>query len=225
MIDVLIVEDDPMVAELNKKYLQMIPGFKFVGQAHNGEEALKVISQKQISLILLDLFMPNINGLELLKQIRNDYPAIDIIMVTAARNTDSIQTALRLGVIDYIVKPFTFERLRTALFTYQERLRLLSSHAEFDQSELDQGIFSKPAEQNNKLPKGIDAETLDRVKAVIIDYGTAFTVADLVPLIELSRISLKKYIDYLDVSGELQSHLVYSAVGRPARMYLWQNKV
>ena len=117
MIEVLIVEDDPMVAELNKKYLQMISGFNLIANVNNGEQALHFIHDNHIDLILLDVFMPKLNGLELLQHIRISYPKIDIIMVTAACNTADIQTALRLGVIDYIVKPFTFERLRTALIS------------------------------------------------------------------------------------------------------------
>ena len=108
MVEVLIVEDDPMVAQLNKKYLQMLPGFNLASVVSNGEQALHFIHDNHIDLLLLDVFMPKLNGLELLKYIRISYPKIDIIMVTAACNTNDIQTALRLGVIDYIVKPFTF---------------------------------------------------------------------------------------------------------------------
>ncbi|XKM12824.1 response regulator [Orbaceae bacterium ac157xtp] len=222
MIDVLVVEDDPMVAELNKNYLQMIPGFKLVGQVNNGEEALMFIADNLVSLILLDLYIPKLDGIELLKHIRTSYPNIDIIMVTAARNTESIQAALRLGVIDYIVKPFTFDRLRTALLSYQERVRLLNSSSEFDQISLDNQLLSKSTNTNHKLPKGIDAETLKTVKEVLSTHNKPFAISDIVPLINLSRISLKKYIDYLSEIGELQSHLVYLSVGRPARIYVLQ---
>lgn len=220
MIDVLIVEDDPMVTELNKKYLQMITGFRLIGQASNGEQALQIITEQPVSLILLDLFMPKIDGLELLKRIRHHHPTIDIIMVTADRSAESIQSALRLGVIDYIVKPFTFDRLRTALNTYRERLRLLSSCNELDQTALDNRIFSKALIQDKTLPKGIDIETLNKVRSVITHYGQSFTVSDLLPFIDLSRISLKKYIDYLEESCELESYLSYPAIGRPARIYV-----
>ncbi|QIQ21347.1 response regulator [Zophobihabitans entericus] len=219
MIDVLIVEDDPMVAELNRKYLQMIPGFKLVGQVSDGEEALHYIHDNHVSLLLLDVFMPKMDGLKLLQHIRTSYPKIDIIMVTAACNTSDIQTALRLGVIDYIVKPFTFGRFRTALLSYQERVRLLSSTEILDQKQLDSRIFAKATEHTKTLPKGIDSETLKIVQEVINSYNGDFSMSDIVPLINLSRISLKKYIDHLEEAGELESYLAYLSVGRPVRVY------
>lgn len=219
MINVLIVEDDPMVAELNKKYLQMITGFKLVGQVKNGEEALHFIHDNPVSLLLLDVYMPKLNGLELLQHIRTSYPKIDIIMVTAACDSDSIQAALRLGVIDYMVKPFTFKRFRTALITYQERLRLLSSSDILDQKQLDNRIFSQVNTTSNDFPKGIELNTLETVRTLIENYSADFAMSDLVPLSTLSRISLKKYINYLEESGELASYLTYLAVGRPVRRY------
>ncbi|OCG65965.1 hypothetical protein A9G39_07550 [Gilliamella sp. Imp1-6] len=223
MVDVLIVEDDPMVAELNKKYVQMVPGFNLVANVSNGEQALHRIHDNHIDLILLDVFMPKLNGLELLQHIRISYPKIDIIMVTAACKTNEIQAALRLGVIDYIVKPFTFERLRTALVSYQERVRLLSSSKILNQHQLDDRIFAKPTTHNTGLPKGIDNLTLQKVREVIIQYNCDFSMSDIVELISLSRISLKKYLDYLEELGELKSHLTYLSIGRPVKRYIYQN--
>ncbi|MBI0094083.1 two-component system response regulator DcuR [Gilliamella apicola] len=222
MIEVLIVEDDPMVAELNKKYLQMISGFNLIANVNNGEQALHFIHDNHIDLILLDVFMPKLNGLELLQHIRISYPQIDIIMVTAACNTGDIQTALRLGVIDYIVKPFTFERLRTALISYQERIRLLSSSKILNQHQLDDRIFAKPTIHYKNLPKGIDSQTLKKVREVIISYNNEFSMSDIVELISLSRISLKKYLDYLEELGELESYLTYLSIGRPVKRYIYQ---
>lgn len=224
MINVLIVEDDPMVAELNKKYLQMISGFKLIGQVSNGEDALHFIHDNPVSLLLLDVYMPKLNGLELLQHIRTSYPEIDIIMVTAARDSSSIQAALRLGVIDYLVKPFTFKRFRTALVSYQERLRLLNSTDNLDQTLLDNRIFSQPLETTNCLPKGIEADTLATVRQLVEQLPNEFTMSDLDQLSPLSRISLKKYINYLAESGELESYLAYLSVGRPVRKYSLKNQ-
>lgn len=218
-IDVLIVEDDPMVAELNKSYLQMVHGFQLIGVVPNGEEALKIIQQQPVSLLLLDVFMPKMDGLKLLRQIRMKYPKTDIIMVTAARQTQDIQTALGLGVIDYIVKPFTFERFQMALTAYKERVRILSSENELDQALLDKNFLSKAVAVHEHLPKGIDAQTLKTVQEAIVAHGKDFTVNDIVPAVGLSRISLKKYVDYLEESGSLKSTMFYPAVGRPSKKY------
>lgn len=222
MVEVLIVEDDPMVAQLNKKYLQMLPGFNLASVVSNGEQALHFIHDNHIDLLLLDVFMPKLNGLELLKYIRISYPKIDIIMVTAACNTNDIQTALRLGVIDYIVKPFTFQRFRTALISYQERVRLLSSSEILNQDQLDDRIFTKHVNPSTRLPKGIDSQTLQSVREVIANYKKDFSMSDIVELISLSRISVKKYLDYLEELGEIESHLTYLPIGRPVKRYVYQ---
>ncbi len=218
-IKVLIAEDDPMVAELNKSYLQMIHGFELVGVVSNGEEALRLIQETPVSLVLLDVFMPGMDGLKLLRQIKMNQPEVDIIMVTAARQTQDIQTALGLGVIDYIVKPFTFERFQMALTTYKERVRILSSEPELNQTLLDKNFLSSKVALHDHLPKGVDSQTLKTVREAIITHGKEFTMNDIVPIVGLSRISLKKYVDYLEETGLLKSTLFYPAVGRPSKKY------
>lgn len=219
MITVLIVEDDPMVAELNKNYLAAAGGFTLAGIAANGEEALAVLEDHPgIALVLLDVFMPRLDGLGLLAEIRRRFQHVDIIMVTAARTTEDIQAALRLGVIDYIVKPFTFERFQTALHSYSERVRLLHSSRELSQDILDKRIFAarKPTQL---LPKGIDEHTLHMVRRAIAGQVGSFSIKDLVGATAISRVSLKKYVDYLQERGELESTLHYPAMGRPVTMY------
>lgn len=219
-IKVLIVEDDPMVAALNKNYLHMIPGFQLVGVVTNGEDAQEFVKKNKVDLLLLDVFMPKMNGLKLLQNIKKQKPDVDVMMVTAARQSSDIQMALRLGVIDYIVKPFTFERFQTALITYKERVRILSSEGELDQALLDGKLLAKKAEEvNDSYPKGIDVNTLKMVVDAIQLYGVDFTVNEMMPLIGLSRISLKKYLDYLEQIGFLTSSLSYPVVGRPSKKY------
>ncbi|MGL4668357.1 MAG: response regulator, partial [Saezia sp.] len=133
--------------------------------------------------------------------------------------TSDIQTALGLGVIDYIVKPFTFERFQMALTSYKERMRILSSEQELDQALLDTNFLAKKVVTHDHLRKGIDRQTLKTVQEAIMAYGQEFTINDIVPVIGLSRISLKKYVDYLEESGLLKSTLFYPAVGRPSKKY------
>ena len=219
MLHVLIVEDDPMVAAINTTYLERTEGFFLAGVARNGAEALAFLEKTPVSLVLLDVFMPHMDGFALLKELRERHPFVDVIMVTAARTGADIQKALRLGVIDYIVKPFTLARFQAALFAYQERLRLLREADELDQEQLDSGIFKAAQPPVAGLPKSIDAVTLQRVREVIVAWEGDFSIKDIVPLAGISRVSLKKYLEHLEKLGEIRSSLVYMPVGRPVTMY------
>lgn len=218
MLTVLIVEDDPMVAAINRKYLEMTEGFALAGVAANGEQALRFLESSEVSLVLLDVFMPKLDGLSLLRDIRERHSTVDVIMVTAARSGADIQTALRLGVIDYIVKPFTLARFQAALLAYKERLRLLDDDGELDQSQLDRRLFIH-SEESKGLPKGIDPGTLDLVRQAICGLADDFSVKELVPLTGISRVSLKKYLEHLEAAGEISAALQYLPVGRPVTVY------
>jgi Response regulator of citrate/malate metabolism len=220
MLNVLIVEDDPMVAAINRQYLEKTEGFSFAGAVARGSDALDFLCKTQVSLVLLDVFMPGLDGLSLLKEIRKNHPAVDVVMVTAARSSADIQTALRLGVIDYIVKPFTFERFQTALIAYRERMRLLHSEEELSQEILDKRIL--PAKQQPAPhSKNIDSATLKLVCGVLAGLEGEFNSKDVVPLVGISRVSLKKYLEHLEAEGLIRSRLVYMPVGRPVTTYCW----
>ena len=120
MINVLIVEDDPMVAEFNKRYLNQVEGFKLKAVARSFEEAIEVLKTKDIQLILLDIFMPGLSGLELLSQIRKTDSEVDVIIVSAACDIQTIKKALKYGAVDYLIKPFEFERFNSALICLQK---------------------------------------------------------------------------------------------------------
>ncbi|MCX8992111.1 response regulator [Citrobacter portucalensis] len=218
MIKVLVVEDDPMVAELNKGFLRMIDGFVLTGTINNGIDALTFIEKNEIELLLLDVFMPGLDGLNLLKEVRIRFPNVDVIMVTAARSGDDIQAALRLGAIDYVIKPFIFERFQSALINYRERARLLADEAELSQAVIDGRIFAKEI-RIHKVPKGIEQETLARIREIVRQQLKPFDVQTLVPVVKLSRISLKKYLDYMVETGDLYSELAYRRQGRPVTLY------
>ena len=218
MLNVLIVEDDPMVAEINKSYLEMSEGFCLAGIVSNGGDALSFLEKASVSLLLLDVFMPHMDGLTLLREVRERHPSVDVIMVTAARSGEDIEAALRLGVIDYIVKPFTLSRFQAALMAYGERVRLLRAEENLNQDQLDTRIFTKK-ELPQSLPKGIDAATLQLVRETLTSYPGEFCIKDIVPLVGISRVSLKKYLEYLTAEGSLTGTLVYMPVGRPVTKY------
>lgn len=218
MIQVLIVEDDPMVAELNRRYLAKIEGFQVKGVAGSYRQALECLSTDKIDLVLVDIFMPGMNGLELLAKIREVGHGVDVIMVTAARDADSVKQALRLGAVDYLIKPFEFERLAMALQKYKARVDAIHSRELVCQRDIDAQFLERP--MRGSLPKGLDKNTLQMIKTMIDKSGAAFTIEELAKQAGISRVTLRKYLDYLVDSGRLTIELVYGPVGRPVNRYV-----
>ena len=221
MINVLIVEDDPMVAELNKHYLEQVEGFVLVGMVSNGAEALEFLNTNQVTLILLDTFMPIVDGMELLHNIRQLDHSIDIIMITAARDSVSIQNSLRQGVVDYLVKPFHFERLYAALIAYRDRIQLIQDSTVLNQNEIDRRILSKGELPVGDLPKGLERDTLNSILTQAKLFPTSFTTEEMAKCVGISRVSVRKYLTFLKETGTLQGKLIYRAVGRPVTTFCY----
>lgn len=227
MIEVLIIEDDPMVAEINRSFLSKIPSFHAISIVNNGADAWKYLEKHpgKVNLILLDVFMPKMDGFAFLKKLKHSHPDIDVIMITAAQSGKDVKKALNHGVVDYIIKPFTFERMALALNTYKNRLEILSDSESVDQSVLDKGIFQqKPTTASAALPKGIDKQTLAKVKDLAARQKGQFSTQELAEQIDISRISLKKYLNFLEDRGIIKGTLDYRAKGRPVLLYRYMLK-
>ena len=137
MIQVMIVEDDPMVAQLNKRYVEQMEGFTPSSLSKTANEALSTLASTKIDLILLDVYMPGINGIEFLKLVREQSQDVDVILITASSEINQIQQALRLGAIDYLIKPFEFDRFQEALLKYKRNYYKLNDKEQMNQKELD----------------------------------------------------------------------------------------
>ncbi|WP_181350336.1 response regulator [Thalassobacillus sp. CUG 92003] len=223
MINVLIVEDDPMVAQLNQRYVEKMHEFNISGIAENTDEALECIAHTAIDLILLDVYMPGLNGIEFLGRIREQNQDIDVILITAASDVEKIQQSLRLGAVDYLIKPFEFERFQQALLYYKDNYHTLAQKQQVNQHELDQ-LFKK--ENGNEaagtgehaLPKGLTRNTLHIINTVILSNRTAFSTEDVAAAVNISRVSVRKYLKFLSEIGYLEETLIYG-VGRPIYQY------
>jgi two-component system, CitB family, response regulator MalR len=223
MIKVLIVEDDPMVAEFNRRYLKEMNGFFLSGIVHNVGDAKEFLNIEKVNLILLDVYMPGTNGLELLHFIREQKMAVDVILITAAADAEKIQTALRLGAVDYLIKPFEFERFNQALMQYKEKYAFFEKKQVFNQEELDDRLLhcdQRPSgEAINDLPKGLTSSTLQNIIHVIKSKeGSLFSTDDIAESTYISRVSVRKYLKYLTHLGVLEESLTYG-IGRPVYFY------
>ncbi|MDH8002240.1 response regulator [Bacillus cereus] len=219
MIKVLIVEDDPMVAMLNMHYLEQVGGFELVQAVNSVKSAIEVLGESRIDLVLLDIFMPEETGFELLMYIRNQEKEIDIMMISAVHDMGSIKKALQYGVVDYLIKPFTFERFKEALTIYREKLTFMKEQQKISQSELDSLILQKEKREptvTKELPKGLTKQTLQLIWQKIESLnGRAFTTDEMSQLVGISRVSIRKYVMFLTDIGVLENEMMYQHVGRP----------
>lgn len=224
MIRVLIVEDDPMVAEMNRFYLEQVEGFEFGSWSSSPKEALERLEQESFGLILLDLYMKEDNGLELLAEIRRRALPIDAIVISAASDKASIQRALQNGVVDYLIKPFEFGRFKDALDAYRQRSRILRGGSTLDQAQLD--ALTRPnagtegTARGCALPKGCTRPTLRLVwKAVEASPESAFSAEEIAAAAGLSRVSAGKYLAVLHELKILEMDPEYGGMGRPVQRY------
>ncbi|MDM5337123.1 response regulator [Fictibacillus enclensis] len=221
MISVMIVEDDPMVAEFNKRYLEQIEGFEVAVICRSAEEAMKELENHRVELLLLDIFMAGQSGLDLLAYIRKSEKEIDVIVISAASDKERIQKAMRLGAVDYLIKPFEFERFSAALSSYREKSFFWKDQNTLSQEELDQLIHhqeDKPLPE--ELPKGLSLETLKVIWEVIEQLrSTPFSTDDIVSQTGISRVSVRKYLKFLSDIGVLEVNIHYGTVGRPVSQH------
>ncbi|MGV3489652.1 MAG: response regulator [Tuberibacillus sp.] len=223
---VLIVEDDPMVAKINSSYLSFLEGFQCAGIVSNSQDALKFLEAQSIDLLLLDIYMPGKNGLELLSVVRKKNEPVDVIIITAASDIESIKKALRYGVVDYLIKPFTFERFQEALLKYKKEFDLLHQHRQLNQDDLDQLLLPRKIseEDEQNIPKGLTKETLQRtIKQILKRKHEPFSTESIAMDAGISRISMRKYLNYLTDIGCLHLDLDYKSIGRPTQLYTLKN--
>lgn len=219
-IRVLIVEDDSMVAEINKRYTEKTGGFQVVGVATTGEEAVEAVRSLNPHLVLLDVYLPRGNGLEVLRTIRTADIAADVILITAAQDAASVEQALRYGAVDYIIKPFDFQRLAGTLNAYRERHRRLAEGERLGQTEIDRLVKGVPAGGGEfGLPKGLDRYTLDQVQNCLSTRGGAVSAQEVAAALGLSRVTVRRYLEYLVEAGKATAELEYVPVGRPVKRY------
>lgn len=219
MIKVLIVDDDSMVAHLNKKFLEKLGDFEWVGWAKNGKEAYEFIQTHAVDLMLLDVYMPIMDGLTLLEKVREEGLKLDVIMVTSAQDARSVDKILSLGAVDYLIKPFEFERFQFAFNTYRSRFEKMHKSAQLTQEDLDEMTGLKKISNRDEFHKGIDKMTMAQVKSFLRKQSEFISTQDIGQALNISRVTIRKYLDYLQEANEVEVQTNYGGVGRPLNLY------
>lgn len=220
MRDVLIVDDDFMVADIHRRFVDRVEGFRVAGTARTGADALEQARALQPDLILLDVYLPDITGVDVLKTLRAQGNPVGVIMITAARELDTVSAALDGGAADYLVKPFEFAQLQTKLMAFAARADMLESAGGVDQSQIDTlfGTAAAPSPRDEVLPKGLGAETGRLVLAAVAAAGEV-SAAECAEQVGISRVSARRYLEHYLGTGAVEIRLQYGRAGRPERRY------
>lgn len=227
MAKVIIVEDDPMVSRIHQQYIEQFSELTLAGNFRSGRDALEFLRFHPVDLIILDVYMPIMTGLDLLRALRHEGQRCDVIMVTAANDVENIDAALSLGILDYLVKPFEYQRFSAAIEKYLKKANLISSRRTLTQDSIDRLVstHSTAGSDLSEAKKGIQSRTLEHVREhLMASDQVAHTCDSISNAIGLSKVTVRRYLNYLIECGELDSSIDYETGGRPSVLYYFKHR-
>ncbi len=225
-IRTLIVEDDFRVAEIHRGFLERIASFSVVGIAHTAQDALERAERERPDLVLLDIYLPDRSGLEVLRELHaTGRPPVDVIAITAANDVATLRSALQGGVVHYLVKPFQFNAFREKLESYAALRSRLRQVREVDQQEIDELYATLRSGIGQELPKGLSPATLALVARTLRGSDSDFSAEEVALRTGVSRVTSRRYLDRLARSGFVAVTMRYGKAGRPEHRYRWADAV
>jgi response regulator of citrate/malate metabolism len=222
VISVLIVDDDFRVAQVHADFVARLPNMCVVGQAHTAAAALEAVVKHQPDLVLLDIYLPDLSGLELLQQIRrHDKHTPDVLLLTAARDMPTVRKAMRAGALHYLIKPVNFGTLHQRLTAYTELYERRRVEGEIDQREVDRlfGLMRRGDSVGAALPKGRSSPTAERIVAELHETDESLSAVDVAERVGISRATAQRYLSSLAQAEVVRLELNYGATGRPEHRY------
>jgi len=224
-IRVLIVEDNPVAADAHAVYVARLPGFVVVGKARTGADAIRLLTETPVDLVMLDIYLPDMHGLDVVRAMRSAGHSADVIAVTRARDLAVVQGAVTYGIVHYLVKPFTFSTVRDKLERYQAyRNQVAGSERVAAQHEVDHLLASLHGSGRVDLPKGMSRESLDAVIAALktSDSG-GMSATEVAEVLGASRVTARRYLEYIAEVGLAVRQARYHSAGRPEVGYRWRS--
>ncbi|MDQ0300747.1 CitB family two-component system response regulator CitT [Salibacterium salarium] len=228
MINVGIAEDDFRIASIHQELVNRVGDFTCKHQALNASETMTMLEQQPIDLLLLDIYMPDALGTNLLSNIRETFPSVDIVIISASTDTEHVQKSLRYGVFDYIIKPVSLKRLEKTLQEYQLFQKQLNETNEMTQDHIDKltsfrspsgDTVSSNGDELDQLPKGIDSLTLQTVRQELEKTEDGVTAEEMGKYLGASRTTARRYLEFLISKNQAEAKPIYGIVGRPERKY------
>ncbi|OEJ96880.1 response regulator [Streptomyces thermolilacinus] len=225
MTRVLVVDDDFMVAKVHSRYVSAVDGFTVAGVAHSGADALRAARELRPDLLLLDVYLPDMDGIDVLRAVRAEEERAgrggahaDALFITAARDAETVRSALRAGALHYLIKPFSQAALREQLLHAASVRSRLAGLAEARQEDVDR-IFGTRPRASRELPKGLAAHTADLVERILREHPEGLSATECAEAGSLSRVSARRYLEYFAETGRAEVTLRYGGTGRPERRY------
>jgi two-component system CitB family response regulator len=220
MIRTLVVDDDFRVADLHCEYVDRVPGFQVAGRAHTGAGALEKVEQLGPDLVLLDIYLPDISGLEVLQRLREDsLVPVDVIAITAARDVESLRAAMRGGVVHYLIKPFLFPTFEEKLLSYAAARERMTRIDRAEQGDVDRIFGALRTTRTEALPKGLSDATLELIVQALGRSLSGLPAAAVAEEAGVSRVTARRYLDHLCQLGRAELTMRYGGPGRPEHRY------
>jgi response regulator of citrate/malate metabolism len=222
VLHVLVVEDEPVAAEAHTAYVERVPGFAVAATVATSQAALQALQEKQVDVVLLDMNLPDRHGLEVIRAMRAGGHRADVIAVTSARDLDVVRSAVSLGVVQYVLKPFVFATLRERLLAYRAyREQVQVAEQVGTQAEVDEVIAGLRGGAETHLPKGMSEELLSRVSRTLREAGEGVSASELGDAVGVSRVTARRYAEFLCESRLAVRRSRYVGAGRPEVEYRW----
>jgi response regulator of citrate/malate metabolism len=219
-ITVLVVEDEPIAAQAHREYVERVPGFDVAAVVHSGGDAMRFLQQRRVDLVLLDFYLPDTHGLALVRALRAAGNPVDVIAVTSARDLGVVKAAVSAGIVQYLLKPFTFASLRDKLESYARyRESFGAGQAVADQSAIDRALGTLRTVEHAALPKGMSGETLDAITAALREADDGLSATAVAEQVGVARVTARRYLEYLADNGLAERRPHYGQVGRPELRY------
>ena len=222
-IGVLVVEDELVAANAHLAYVERVPGFAMRGMAHDGAEAIRQLAEPSsgIDLVLLDLYLPDIHGLAVVRAMHTAGHPADVIAVTSARDLEIVRAAVSLGIVQYLLKPFTFAALRVKLQRYAAYRQQIDGAVASSQQDVDLVLARLRGSDSNSLPKGMSQQSLDAVIAILRPSTGNLSSTEVAIMLGASRVTARRYLEHLADSAVVVRRSRYGSAGRPEVEYQW----
>jgi len=222
-IGVLVVEDEPVAADAHCAYVERVPGFVVRGVAHDGAGAIRQLGDPSsaVDLVLLDMHLPDLHGLDVVRAMRTAGHRADVIAVTSARDLEVVRAAVSQGVVQYLLKPFSFAALRGKLERYATYRQQFAGDVASGQQEVDRVLATLRGNDSTSLPKGMSPDSLDSVVAVLRPSQDSLSATEVALVLGASRVTARRYLEHLADSGLAVRRSRYGGAGRPEVEYRW----